>query len=61
MLRNSISFIFKLGKHPSLPFQPLRQFSHKTESPASSLPSSQMMLDAPAKIGHPKHSNQMSS
>lgn len=61
MLRNPISYIFKLGKHPSLQLRPLMQLSDKIESPSSPLPSAQLMLEAPHKRGQLQHSNQMSS
>lgn len=61
MLRNPISFIFKLAKHESLPLQPLRQLSAIPDSPSSLLPSSLMRLAVPVMIEPERHSNQMSS
>lgn len=61
MLRNSISYIFKLSKRESLPFRPLRQLSAKPENASSLLPASLMTLDVPVKIEQALHSNQMSS
>lgn len=61
MLRNPVSYIFKLGKHRSLPLQPLRQFSAKTESPLLPLPTPLTMQEVPAKTRQSQHSNQMSS
>ena len=61
MLRNPISYIFKLGKHRSLQFQPLRQLSAIAENPSLLLPTSLMTLDVPVKIEPARHSNQMSS
>ena len=61
MLRNPISFIFKLGKARSLPFQPMRSLSAKgatTSLPPSSSPTPSK---GPVKIGRSRHSNQMSS
>lgn len=62
MLRNPISFLFKLGKkNQSLQFRQLRQLSDNNESPSSPLPTSLMMLDVPVKSEQSRHSNQMSS
>lgn len=61
MLRNPISFIFKLGKYESLPVQPLRQLSTIPDSPSSLLPCSLMTPKVPMVIVQPLHSNQMSS
>ncbi len=61
MLRNPISFIFKLGKHQALHLRPLRQLGARSESPASLLPTSLITPEAPMKIQQAPHSNQMSS
>ncbi len=61
MLRNPISFIFKLGKHQALHLRPLRQLSAPSENPASLLPTLLITPDAPIKIQEVPHSNQLSS
>ncbi len=61
MLRNSISFIFKLGKHRSLQLQPLRQLPAMSESPSSTIPPVLALPIVPVKIEQTTHSNQMSS
>ncbi len=59
MLRNPISFIFKLGKHQSLRLRPLRQLSVQSENPASLNSTSLITPEAPLKIQQTPHSNQM--
>ena len=61
MLRNSISFIFKLSKHQSLHFRPLGQLSTQIENPSSLHPNSLMTPKARMNIQQTTHSNQMSS
>ncbi len=61
MLRNKISYIFKLGKHRSLQLQPLRQLSAKTENSSATIPTSLAMRQALLKTKHSPNSNQMSS
>jgi hypothetical protein len=61
MLRNPLSFIFKLGKHRSLQFRPLRQLGEKGENSSLPPPTSSMMRDVPAKNEPAQNSNQMSS
>jgi hypothetical protein len=61
MLRNPLSFIFKLGKHESLQFRPLRQLSVETLNASLPPPTSPMMLDVPSRNEPEQHSNQMSS
>ena len=61
MLRNPISFIFKLGKDRSLPFQPLRTLSADSETPSLAIPKSLDNAKAPLKMGQARHSNQISS
>ena len=61
MLRNPISFIFKLGKDRSLPFQPLRTLSADSENPSLARPRSLNNAKAPVTVGQARHSNQMSS
>lgn len=61
MLRNPISFIFKLGKAQSLPFQPLRSLSAGSEVPSSPLASALKTAKVPVKNVESTHSNQMSS
>lgn len=61
MLRNPISYIFKLGKHRSLPLRPLSQLSAQAEELPQSLPTLPRISDRSAKNGQAQHSNQMSS
>lgn len=61
MLRNPISYIFKLGKHQSLKLQPLTQLSADSESPSSTIPTPLALPKVPVKIEQAPHSNQMSS
>ena len=61
MLRNPISFIFKLGKVQSLPFQPLRVLSAGSEVPSLPLASALKTSKGPVKKVESPHSNQMSS
>jgi hypothetical protein len=61
MLPSPLSFIFKLGKHQSLQFRPLRQLS--VEDQGARLPPaiSPMTRDVPLRNEPEHHSNQMSS
>ena len=61
MLRNTISYIFKLGKHRSLQLQPLRQLSAKTENTIATIPAPLAVRKAFVKTKQAPHSNQMSS
>lgn len=62
MLRNSISYIFRLGKKSQpLPFQPLRQLSAIAEHTSLLPPNMLAMQKVPAKSDQAPHSNQMSS
>ncbi len=61
MPRNPLSFIFRLDKHPSLPFRPLIQLGVVTASPSFPLPVPRVALEAPRNIEQAQHSNQMSS
>lgn len=61
MLRNSISYIFKLGKHRSLPLRPLSQLSAQAEELPLPSPAPPRFTESSARSGQAKHSNQMSS
>ena len=61
MPRNPISFIFKLGKVQSLPFQPLRVLSAGSEIPSLPLASTLKTSKVRVKNVESSHSNQMSS
>ncbi|MEP6881677.1 MAG: hypothetical protein ABI866_06770 [Dokdonella sp.] len=61
MLRNPISFIFKLGKVQSLPFQPLRRLGAGSEVPSLPIASALKTSKVPVKNVESTHSNQMSS
>ncbi len=61
MLRNPISYIFKLGKRESLPFRPLMKLSALDENPSPPPPSSRVLRTGPERNGPARHSNQMSS
>jgi hypothetical protein len=61
MLRNPLSFIFKLGKHQSLPFRPLRQLGDSAKSPLLPLPTNEVTGAVPARPREAQRSNQMSS
>ena len=59
MLRNPISYIFKLGKHRSLPLRPLSQLGAQAEELPLALPT--LQRERSAKNGQAQNSNQMSS
>jgi hypothetical protein len=61
MPRNPLSFIFRLGKHRSLPFRPLRQLGVETASPSLPLPGPRVAPETPRNIEKTNQSNQMSS
>ncbi|MBW8366850.1 MAG: hypothetical protein K0M70_03205 [Arenimonas sp.] len=61
MIGNPISFIFKIGKHASLPFRPLLKLGAIEANPVTLLPTSRVPRKNFEKAGPPSHSNQMSS
>ena len=58
---NAVSFIFKLGKHRSLPLRPLRQLSLATQSRALRLPTPLPIAEAFASNGQAAQGDQKSS
>jgi len=61
MMRNPISFIFKIGKHASLPFRPLLKLGAIEVNAVTLLPTSRIPRKNVEQAGPPPHSNQMSS
>lgn len=61
MLRSSINFMLKLGKHRELQPLPSVPLSDQVESASALVPVAQKIMQAPLKTGQPQHSNQMSS